>query len=460
MAMKRPHPYIPNSVKEVQQGMLKEVGAEKMADLYTYIPEHLKFEGKLDLPDPLPSEIELRRHVEGILNTNISTAEYSSFLGGGCYRHFVPAACDEINSRSEFLTAYCGETYSDHGKVQAIFEYTSLIGELVEMDVVGLATYDQGQAVSTSVNMTQRITQRKRFLIPANMNPDVKSQMVRYCKDLEMVEIGSDLTTGEINLEELKSNLREDVAGVLIENPSYEGVLETKGQEIADLVHEVGGLFVVSCDPGSLGIIETPANYGADVCCGEIQGLGMHMGFGSGLAGFIAAHDKPEFIMNFPNHFYALYENTKGEFGFSRSLNSRTSYGSREDAIEYLGTNAGLWAITAAVYLSVMGPEGMRELGENIMLKTRYATNKFSKIPYVSLQYPEAHYYREFVLDFSKAEVSSSEICSFLLENKIFAGVALTEEQILLCVTEMNTKEEIDRLVKLMADYVEERRAK
>ena len=142
------HPYMPNSVPEVQRQLLEELGAESIREIYErIIPQDLLYKGRLDLPEPIRSEYELKKHVTGILNKNISTEEYSSFLGAGCYKHQVPAVCDEINTRGEFLTAYCGDTYSDHGKMQAIFEYTSMMGELLDADVVSYTTYDAGQSV-------------------------------------------------------------------------------------------------------------------------------------------------------------------------------------------------------------------------------------------------------------------------------------------------------------------------
>ncbi|MDO4720510.1 MAG: aminomethyl-transferring glycine dehydrogenase subunit GcvPA [Peptostreptococcaceae bacterium] len=460
---KRIHPYIPNSVPEIKQAMMDRLGISNVEELYSYIPDELRFQGKLDLPEPFLSEIELKRHMGKILGKNISVREKISFLGAGCYHHFVPAVCDEINARSEFLTAYCGDTYSDHGKVQAIFEYMSLIGELVEMDVVGLATYDGGQAVSTSLMMSHRVTGRKKLLLPRTMNPDIKNQALQFCSELEISFVACDPQTGEMDLADLRSKIDEDTCGVFLENPSYLGFIESRGEEISTIAHEKGALFIVSTDPSSLGVMEAPANYGADISCGDIQCLGIHMGFGSGLAGFIAAHDKPEFIMNFPNHFYGMYQNEKGEMGFRRSLNQRTSYGSRENAVEYLGTNAGLWAITSAVYLSLMGPEGMRELGENILAKSQYLIRKLKEEADVRPKFPDAVHFKEIPFDFSSSGLRISEINRQLYEKGFFGGKDLSEDMpelkdcALYCVTEMTTKEEIDLLAAALQEILQKK---
>lgn len=453
------YPYMPNSVGSIKKEMMDYLGISNIEELYTYIPDDLRIKGKLNLPKPLLSEIELKDHVNGILEKNTSCDEYVSFLGAGCYRHYVPAVCDEINSRSEFLTAYSAGTYTDHGKVQAIFEFTSLMGELVDMDVVGLATYDGGQAASTSLRMTNRITGRKEILVPKTMNPDILSHIRNYC-DFMTITLVECNRAGQIDIEDLKNKISEDTAGVFIENPSYLGFIEEKGKEIGQIAHEKGAIFVVYADPTSLGILEAPANYGADVTCGDIQGLGMHMGFGSGQSGYIASKDEPEFIMNFPNHFYSLYENEKGEFGFYRSLNQRTSYGVREKAVEYLGTNTGLWAITVAVYLSLMGPEGMYDLGKNILAKCKYATDVLSEVEGVKVLFNESTNFKEFVLNFDDTNRSVEEINKELLNRGIFGGKDLSNEfkelgnSALYCVTELTKKSDIDKLAKQLSEIL------
>lgn len=454
------HPYMPNSIDSTKKEMMDELEIKNISELYSYIPEELRFKGKLDLPTSLASEIELKDHVEAILSKNTSCNEYLNFLGAGCYNHYVPALCDEVNSRSEFLTAYCGGTYTDHGKVQAIFEFTSLMGELVDMDVVGLATYDGGQAACTSLRMTNRITNRKELLVPRTMNPEILSQLKNFCDFMTITFIDYDSRTGQINIDDLKSKISRDTAGVFLENPSYLGFIEEHGEEIGKIAHENGAIFVVYTDPSSLGILEAPANYGADVTCGDIQGLGMHMAYGSGQAGFIASKDESQFIMNFPNHFYSLYENEKGEFGFNRSLNQRTSYGVREKAVEYLGTNTGLWAITAAVYLSTLGPQGMYDLGEDIMYKSKYAADLLSEVKGVKVLFDDSQNFKEFILNFDMANKSVKEINKELLNRGIFGGKDLSTDfkelgnSALYCVTELTKKSDIDKLAKELSDIL------
>ncbi|SKC80869.1 aminomethyl-transferring glycine dehydrogenase subunit GcvPA [Maledivibacter halophilus] len=448
------YPYIPNSVSKIKEEMLKEIGVEKVEELYQSIPKHLRVKGKLNIPGPILSEIELKHHVEGIINQNKSCDEYVNFLGAGCYNHYVPAVCDEINGRSEFLTAYCGDTYSDHGKCQAIFEYTSLIGELLEMDVVGLATYDGGQAANTSIRMAHRINGRKEVLIPEIIDKDIVNQIKEYCDFMEIKKIKANKATGQLDLDDLKDKISEKTACVYIENPNFLGCIEEQGEKISEIAHSYGAEFVVSVDPISLGVLETPAVYGGDIICGELQALGIHMGYGSGLGGIIASKDEEKYIMNFPNHFYSLYENEKGEFGFSRSLNQRTSYHSREEAVEFLGTNVGLWAITAAVYLSLLGPQGMYEVGRNILYKSNYAKKVLGEIKGVEILYQESKSFKEFVVNFDRTGKTVEEINRQLLKEKIFGGYDLSKDftdlgqSALYCVTETTRKEDIENLAK------------
>ncbi len=183
------HPYIPNSVPEIKEQMLREIGVKDIEELYGDIPDFLRFKGKMNLPEALVSEYDLKRHVEGILTKNKTCQEFTSFLGGGCSQHYVPAICDEINSRSEFLTAYAGEPYEDHGRFHALFEYQSMMAELLDMDVVNVPTYDWGQAASTAIQMASRITDRNEILISATISPDRLLIIQNYCNPLLKLNI-------------------------------------------------------------------------------------------------------------------------------------------------------------------------------------------------------------------------------------------------------------------------------
>ena len=449
------HPYIPNSAPKVKTEILKEIGVKNIEELYEDIPEHLRFKGELNLPEPLVSEYALKRHVDEILAKNRSCEENINFLGGGCYRHYVPAICDEINSRSEFLTAYAGEPYEDHGRFQALFEYESLMAELLDMDVVNVPTYDWCQAASTSIRMAERITGRSEILISDTTSPDRLSAIRNYCHpmvNLSLVRHSPD--TGLMDLEDLKSKMGQEVACIYFENPSYLGFIEHRGQAISDIVHEKGGLSLVGVDPISLGILIPPSNYGADIVSGDIQGLGVHMGFGGNMAGFIATRDEEKYVMEYPSRLFGITKTSvEGEWGFGDVAYDRTSFGVREKGKEFVGTAAALWGITAAVYLSLMGPRGMQELGRHIMQKSHYTMKKMSEIEGLEApRFPSPHF-KEFVVDFSGTGKTVEEINSCLRKAGIFGGKDLSSEFselgncALYCVTEMHTQEDIDRLI-------------
>lgn len=452
------HPYIPNSAPETKAKMLEEIGVEDIDGLYADIPENLRLKRELDLPEPLPSEYALKRHIEEILSKNRTCRDNKSFLGGGCWQHYVPAICDEINQRSEFLTAYAGEPYEDHGRFQALFEYQSLMAELVDMDVVNVPTYDWCQAASTSIRMAVRIAKRNTVLISDTVSPERLSAVKNYCRPVVTVQMVNHCPkTGMMDLDDLKSKMSSDVACIYFENPSYLGFIESQGKIISDSAHEKGALSVVGVDPTSLGVIVPPSNYGADIVCGDIQGLGMHMNYGGGLAGFIATRDEKEFVMEYPSRLFGITRTTvEGEYGFGDVAYERTSFAHREEGKEFVGTAAALWGITAGVYLALMGPKGMQELGRAIMQKSQYAMKKLSEIEGIKAPLFESPHFKEFTVDFNDTGKTVKDINTYLLDNNIFGGEDLSTKFpdlrncALYCVTEIHTKEDIDHLVQAL----------
>ena len=456
------HPYIPNSTARAKQEMLKEIGVKGIDTLFSAIPSELKLNRPLHLPEPCLSEFELRKRVTNILNKNISTNEYLSFLGSGCYQHYVPAVCDEINSRNEFLTAYSGKAYEDHGRWQALFEYTSLMGELLNMDVVNLPTYDGLQAAGTAIRMAANITKRQEILIATSIHPDKLSKAVGYNRHLlKFTPLDFDPDTGELDLSQLERVINSDTAAVYFDNPNFFGVIETMGQQISDLAHRFGALCIIGTDPISLGILKPPADYGADIVCGDIQSLGIHMQFGGGHAGFIATRDEEKYVKEYPNRIIGIIPTRKaGEYGFGEIAFERTSFIAREKGKEWLGTMANLWAITAGVYLALMGPQGMTELGQTIMQRVNYAIHALSLIPNISIPFTSAAHFREFVVDFSRSKKTVTEINHLFLEHGIFGGYDVSgkfpgfQNHTVYCITEIHTKEDIDRLVKILAEVL------
>jgi glycine dehydrogenase subunit 1 len=457
------YPYIPNSVPTVKNQMLKEVGAKSVEDFFEDIPNKLRLKKNMNLPKPLLSEYSLRKHIEGILSKNKTCQEHLNFLGAGCWQHYVPAVCDEVNQRSEFLTAYAGEPYDDHGRFQALFEYASMMGELLNMDVVNVPTYDWLQAVATSIRMASRITGRREVLVSRTISADKLSKIRDYCKpEMEIKLLDYDCETGQQDLNSLEVEISLKTAAVYFENPSYLGFVEAHGDEISKITHDHGAMCIVGVDPISLGILTPPIEYGADIVCGDLQPLGMHMQFGGGHAGFIATRDEEKYVMEYPSRLFGIAPTSvEGEYGFGDVAYERTSFALREEGKEFVGTATALWGITAGVYLALMGPQGMREIGEGIMQRSRYVMLQLSKIEGVKCPVFQSTHFKEFVVNFDGTGKPVSEINEALLKHKIFGGKDLTKEfpelgnSALYCVTEVHTKDDVDKLINALKEGVE-----
>ena len=456
------HPYIPNSVPSVQAKMLAEIGVTDIDELYSDIPDRLRFKGDMNLPEPLCSEYALKSHVERILSKNKTSQEYISFLGGGCWPHYVPAICDEINHRSEFLTAYAGEPYEDHGRFQALFEYESMMGELLDMDVVNVPTFDWAQAASTSIRMAERITGRSEVLVNSTCSPGRLAVIRNYSRPaMKVILVKACPETGRMDIDDLKAKMTSNTAAVYFENPSYLGIIEDQGAIISDIAHKNNAICIVGVDPISLGILSPPSHYGADIVCGDIQPLGMHMQYGGGQAGFIATHEDERFVMEYPSRLFGITKTAvEGEWGFGDVAFERTSFAHREKGNEFIGTATALWGITAGVYLALMGPKGMQELGQLIMQKSQYAAKQLSEITGIKAPAFKTAYFKEFIVDFNATGKTVGAINRALLHKGIFGGKDLSADfsefgsSALYCVTEIHTKEDIDQLVESLNEIV------
>jgi len=460
------YPYIPNSVPHIKAEMMRAVGASDEMDLFEEVPEVLRMPRKLNLPEPIRDEYSIKRHVEKILKKNKNCSDYLNFLGAGCAQHFVPAVCDEINGRGEFLTAYGAETWADHGKHQALFEYQSQMAELLDMDFLTVPTYDGAGAAATSLCMANRITGRKRLLLPRLINPETMAVVKNYVKSaqvgqgLEITLIDYHKETGLMNLEDLKAKISDDVAAVLIENPGYLGIIETQAKEIASITREAGAEFIVYADPISLGVLEAPANYGATITCGDFHPLGLHLACGGCVGGFIATFDDMKYMQETKDLVDGMTETiVPGEYGFATTLIERTHYASSEKGKEFTGNGVNLWAITVGVYLALMGPQGMQEVGATIMKNSRYAAKKIAQIPGVTIQF-NSPCFKEFVVNLDATGKSIAEINQRLLEQEIIGGKDLSGDfpelgqSALFCVTEVHTQEDIDHLVNHLKSIV------
>ncbi|MDR0596584.1 MAG: aminomethyl-transferring glycine dehydrogenase subunit GcvPA [Clostridiales Family XIII bacterium] len=455
MTKKFAHPYIPNSQPAIKAALLKALDMKSAEDIYKEIPEHLRYRKKMNIPEPIQSEYLLLRHVEGILQKNKNAKNLVCFLGGGTWQHYVPAVCDTIMERDEFLTAYVGEAYSDHGKFQALFETGSMICDLTGMDACNTPVYDWGNAVAIASRMASRTTGRKEILIASNAGPERVSIVKNYVKpDIAVNFINYDKGTGLLDLTDLKAKLSKNTAAVYFETPSYIGVIETQAAKICKLAKAKGALSIVGVDPSSLGVFEAPGAYGADYVVGNYQPLGQHMQFGGGCGGFICTHDDKKFIAEYPSLLFGMYavDGTEedGELGFGEVFYERTSYASREKGKDFVGTSAALIGITAGVYMALMGPQGFKELGTGILQRVAYTKDRLAQIPGVSLPIDSVGF-SDFLVSFkgkSVAEVNKALLAFGVIGGKDVSGdFPEFGQSALYSVTEVHTKEDLDKLI-------------
>jgi len=457
----RVHPYVPNSAPGVRREMLDAIGVASDEDLYEAVPARLRLAGPLDLPAGIDSEAELVRHVRGLLRRGASTEDFVSFLGAGAFRHHVPSVCDEVNGRAEFLTAYAGETYEEHGRHQALFEYCSLMAELLEMDVVTVPTYDGFQAASTAVSMTGRLTGRREVLVVGAVDPDKLERMATYsAATVDLRPVGS-RQDGTVDVDAVLAEITGRTAAVYLETPDFLGRVNAHVGAIARAAHAQGALLVVSADPISLGVLQPPAAAGADIVCGDIQSLGIHLQFGGGHGGYLAVHDDVDLVMELPSRLIGLAPTVvDGELGFIDLAYERTSLAARDEGVEWVGTAAALWGLTAGVFLALHGPDGMAELGGTVLARTRYAIERLRGVPGLTVLAPDEVHFRELVVRLDSGDVGG--VLARLADQGILGGVDLTRrvpdlgESFLVCVTELTSREEIDLLAAALTQVLAE----
>ncbi len=442
---------------------MKAIGISSIEELYSDVPQKVRLKRRLNLPKRA-SELEVRRHVERLLSKNGDASEVVSFLGAGCWNHYVPAAVSEISSRSEFVTSYTPyQPEVSQGMLQALFEYQSMICELTAMDYANSSLYDWASALGEAARMATRVTQRNEFLIPRHIHPDRRTTLKAYAEPagIKVVEVKNDDMTGQIDLNDLESKITNDCAAVYIENPSYLGCLQSEARVIAEMAHSSGALFVVGVDLTSLGILKPPGEYGADITVAEGQCLGSPMNFGGPLLGVFACKGE-ELLRQMPGRIIGMTTTKdRKQRAYCMALQTREQHIRRERATSNICSNEALCALTAAAYLSLLGASGMRELGTIILSKTYYAINELRKIKRIKVPLMQAQHFKEFTVSFNESGKKLKDLENSLLKRGIQIGAPLTEsipelgESAVFCVTETHSKEDIDKLSTVLAEVLE-----
>jgi len=452
--LSRAHPYIPNSDESIKRQMLSDIGVGVIEDLFKDIPSPIRAKASLAIPSKL-SEMEARRHVEALLNRNLSTRDLLSFLGAGVWPHHVPAAVDAITSRGEFLTSYTPyQPEVSQGMLQAMFEYQSMICELTSMDYANSSLYDWSTSLGEAARMVSRVTHRDEFIVPHFIHPERLSTLRTFCEpaDIKVVEVEQDKRTGAVELTDLKRKLTARTAGIYVEYPSFLGFVEQSCEEIAQLTHNGGALFVVGSEPISLGVLKAPGEIGADIVVGEGQPLGNHMNYGGPLLGIFACKGDG-LLRQMPGRIIGKTTTQDGkQDAYCMALQTREQHIRREKATSNICTNEALLALAAASYLALLGPKGIEELCATILDRTGYAMGQLRKVRGVLAPCFDAFHFTEFTVNFDKSGKSVAEINELMLNAGIQGGLDLSRyfpelgQTALYCFTEVHTRQDIDML--------------
>jgi len=385
--------FIPNTYEDRKQ-MLKAIGVDSFEDLLKNIPDELRLKRELNLPKPL-SELEIRNELQALSEKNKAATEAVSFLGGGAYDHFIPAAVGHITSRSEFYTAYTPyQAEVSQGTLQAIYEFQTLICELTGMEVANASMYDGGSALAEAALMAVSETQRPEVLVSKAVHPNYRQIIKTYFhgQKLELKEIPLD--DGITSLDELKRLITDKTAAVIIQQPNFFGLLENVF-DAEPIIHEKGALFITSNDPISLGILAAPGEYGVDIMTGEGQALGNALNFGGPYLGLFAI--KQKYIRKMPGRLVGATVDTQGKRGYVLAMQTREQHIRREKATSNICTNQALCALAATVYLTLMGKQGIKKVAELCLQKSHYLANAIASLEGFGFKFTQS-FFKEFVI--------------------------------------------------------------
>jgi len=405
----------------------------------------------LNVP-PAMAEMELQQHMEGLARQNQSADQAVCFLGGGSYDHFIPAAVDAVSSRSEFYTAYTPyQAEASQGSLQAFFEYQTLICQLTGMDVANASLYEGGSAVAEAVLMALSIhAERRKVLIADSVHPEYRQTLATYAANLHTEIVTLPAPEGFLDPGLVKKHLDDRTLCVIVQHPNFFGHLE-EVQELSAACQKNGVLFVVSFDPISLGVLKRPGQYGADIAVAEGQCLGNPMAFGGPYLGIMACRDT--YVRKIPGRLVGQTVDRHGKRCWVLTLQTREQHIRREKATSNICTNQGLFALRAAVYLSALGPQGLKETAELCLHKAHYLATQVQNVPGVKLRFARP-FFKEFVIQVPGAVPT---VLERLLKAGYHAGLPLgrwykdLEKCISIAVTEKRTRQEMDGLVAALA---------
>ena len=435
--------YFPHTQQDIQQ-MLAVAGVKSLDELFGEIPQQLLFDREFNIPEAM-SESEIRNYFEKLSQRNASLV---CFAGAGVEDHYSPSIIAPLLSRGEFLTAYTPyQPEISQGTLRYIFEYQSMICELTGMDVTNASMYDGTTATAEAMMMCVSIAKkRNKVLVSATMDPKVRRVVETYAGYQGVVVDTIAEKAGVTDLDDLAAKLAgDDIAGVILAQPNYYGIVEDY-TGVADMCHEKKAMFVMNAKPSALAVLKTPAEWGADIACGDAQSLGIPMTYGGPYVGYLACTNAN--VRKLPGRIVGATTDVDGKRAFVLTLQAREQHIRREKANSNICSNQSLMALYVTIYMSVMGHKGLKEAcalsynGAHYLAEQRVATGKCA----MAFDKP---FFNEFVVD---TVAPAAKIQEALLAAGILGGVRVADNRILFCVTEQRTKEEIDKLVEIVAN--------
>lgn len=442
--------YIPHTESE-REAMLSTIGVKQLEDLFANIPSNKRFP-QLNLPEAI-TEMEIFSEIQDLAWANNTTQDMACFLGAGAYNHYIPAAVDSILRRGEFYTAYTPyQPEISQGTLQAIFDYQSLITALTGMEVSNASHYDGATAAAEAITLADAHFRGKRtkFILSPTLHPQYRQTIRTYNQGTGFSFVGDDQDLSAAP-DSLSSLIDENTALVFVQYPDFFGRIYDLSK-LANIVHEAGALFAVAINPIALGMLTPPGEFGADIVTGEGQPLGIPLSFGGPYLGLFTT--RKEFVRKMAGRLVGETTDSKGQRAYVLTLTAREQHIRREKATSNICTNQGLMTLAAAVYLSLLGKHGLRQVSELCYHKAHYAARQIDKVAGYKL-WSNTPFFHEFVV---RCDKPIDEINEHLLEHNILGGYDLgldypaMKNHMLIAVTEMNTKDEIDSLVEILAE--------
>lgn len=442
--------YIP-STDEDRRELLEEIGVDSVDVLFEDIPAEIRERSKLEKWEAM-SEIEIYRRMDELGRKNKPLSDLVCFRGAGAYDHYIPSAVKEIVGRSEFYTSYTPyQPEISQGTLQAIFEFQTMIADLAGMEASNASMYDGATSTAEAAIMAVTDTKRRKVLVSRGTGPEVRSVMETYCRfrDIELVEVAMD--EGTVSIEDLRSKVDKDTAGVVVQSPNFFGIIEDLSG-IKGAIEDKKVKFIVNTDLLSMGVLKSPGSLGADIVVGDAQSLGNGILFGGPYLGFMAVNKK--LIRKMPGRIVGESEDSEGRVSYVLTLQAREQHIRRYKATSNICSNHGLNALAATVHMSLLGKKGLEEVANQCLQKAHYTMKKLTEGGRYRLKYDKP-FFKEFLVE---SEKDPGDINDQLEERGILGGYPVGRDYdelskgILLCVTEKRSRDEIDKLVECMEE--------